>query len=413
MSDATAERPFVVDETQEEISKDLFGFLARLREQTPIAFVTDANAWLVASWEGVHEVLKAGATFRAKPTYLIRPAFGGEMISSAPDGPIHQAHRKGFDGALAPRAINRWADDVIPRLVGERLDAVRAAGRGDLLEEVIGPTSLDVLAYAIGILDVPYELRWRWYEGLYDSETNFTADPVRQNRSWELSDSIDEFFRPLMREKWENPDETLMSTLLQNAIGESFGERFAFAMPDVKVALFAGSQEPAHATVNAIIGLLQEDETRTRFAAAPRELAEQASEEGLRWFPPLTSFMRKAAEPGEVAGVSIAKDEFLLVSVASANRDESVWGPKAGRFDLDRFGPEATNPRPVTFGLHPHFCAGSFLVRATMQRVIPAIFEQLPNLRLDPERHSLAGCGLLINAPHLHCIWDTDESAAA
>ena len=408
MSQATTERPFVVEETQEEISKDLFGFLAGLRQKTAIAYVKDANAWLVVAWDAVHEVLKAGPVFRAKPTYLIRPAFGGEMISSAPDGPLHQAHRKGFDGALSPRAVNRWADDVIPRLAAERLDAIALKGRGDLLEEVIGPTSLDVLAYAIGISDVPYEQRWAWYEGLADSETNFNADPVRQNRSWELSDSINEFFLPLMREKWENPDETLMSALLQNAIGESFGERFAFAMPDVKVALFAGSQEPAHATVNAIIGLLENEEARQRFAASPWELAQQATEEGLRWFPPLTSFMRKAARPGEVAGVHIAKDDFLLVSVASANRDETIWGPDASRFDLDRFAEGAANPRPVTFGLHPHFCAGSFLVRATMQRAIPAIFERLRNLRLDPERHSLDGCGLLINAPHLHCLWDAE-----
>ncbi|GAC1376278.1 MAG: hypothetical protein NVSMB4_04970 [Acidimicrobiales bacterium] len=43
-------------------------------------------------------------------------------------------------------------------------------------------------------------------------------------------------------------------------------------MPDVKVALFAGSQEPAHATVNAIIGILGDDATRQRFAAAPLDL---------------------------------------------------------------------------------------------------------------------------------------------
>lgn len=413
MSDATAERPFIVDETQEEISKDLFGFLERLREQTPIAFVTDANAWIVLRWDAVHEVLNAGPKLRAKPTYLIRPAFGGEMISSAPDGPIHQAHRKGFDGALAPRAVDRWADEVIPKLVEERLDAVVAQGRGDLLDQVIGPANMDVLAYAVGIPHVPYEVRWNWYEGLADSETNFTADPIRQNRSWALSDSIDEFFRPLMREKWEKPDDTLMSTLLQQAIGESFGERFAFAMPDIKVAIFTGSQEPAHATANAMIGILGDDETRTRYATSPWDLAEQATEEGLRWFPPLTSFMRKAADDSEVAGVKVAKDEFLLVSVASANRDVSAWGPDAGRFDLDRFRPDAENPRPVTFGLHPHFCAGSFLVRATMRRAIPLIFDRLPNLRLDPERHSLDGCSLLINAPHLHCLWDTEEAPAA
>ena len=406
-SETATDRAFTVNTPQAEINKDVFGFLADLRAQTPLAFVTDANAWVVLSWEGVQSILKAGATFRAKPTYLIRPAFGGEMISSVPDGPLHQAHRKGFEGAFSPRVVESWADEVIPKLVNERIDAVVGRGHGDLLDEVMAPAALDILAYAVGILNVPYKLRWSWYEGLADSETNFNADPIRQNRSWALTDAIDEFFRPLMREKWERPDNTLMSTLLQHAYGESFGERFAFAMPDVKVALFAGSQEPAHAVINAMIGILGDAETSQRYADDPFGLAEQATEEGLRWFPPLTSFMRKAAERGEVCGFEIARDEFLLVSVASANRDESIWGQDVDRFVLDRFAPGSGAPRHITFGLHPHFCAGSNLVRATMRRAIPTIFSRLPGLSLDPERHSLDGCSLLINSPHLHCIWES------
>ena len=406
MAEIASHDAVVVETPQAEINSDIFGFLAGLRERTPVAFIRDANAWLVLSWEGVHEVLKAGETFRAKPTYLIRPAFGGEMISSVPDGPLHQAHRKGFDGAFSPRVVESWADRVIPALVQERLAPIVDKGRGDLLDEVIGPVALDVLAHAVGIEEVPYEVRWAWYEGLADAETNFNADPERQNKAWALTDALDDFFRPLMYEKWKSPDRTLMSTLLQHAQGDSFGERFAFAVPDVKVALFAGSQEPAHAAVNAMIGILGDEPTRTRYAAAPKELAEQATEEGLRWFPPLTCFMRRAASPGEICGTSIAKDEFLLVSVASANRQASIWGPDADTFKLDRFAPGSGSPRHITFGLHPHFCAGSNLVRATMRRVIPAIFERLPTLRLDPERHSLDGCSLLINAPHLHCTWD-------
>lgn len=192
--------------------------------------------------------------------------------------------------------------------------------------------------------------------------------------------------------------QTLLSTVLQYAPGESFGEKFTFAVPDFKVAIFAGSQEPAHSTVNAIIGILEDEPTRERFAAAPRELAEQATEEGLRWFPPLTCFMRKAAEPGEVCGVPVGAGEFLLVSVLAANREPAIWGEDADRFDLDRFGPDSGAPRHVPFGLHPHFCAGSNLVRATMRQVIPTIFERLPYLTLDPDEHSLDGCSLLINA---------------
>ncbi len=43
---------------------------------------------------------------------------------------------------------------------------------------------------------------------------------------------------------------------------------------------------------------------------------------------------------------------------ASANRDESVFGPTADRFD------SARDPNPhVAFGFGPHFCIGAVLAR--------------------------------------------------
>ncbi len=43
---------------------------------------------------------------------------------------------------------------------------------------------------------------------------------------------------------------------------------------------------------------------------------------------------------------------------ASANRDESVFGPTADRFD------PARDPNPhVAFGFGPHFCVGAVLAR--------------------------------------------------
>jgi cytochrome P450 len=83
-----------------------------------------------------------------------------------------------------------------------------------------------------------------------------------------------------------------------------------------------------------------------------------ASEELLRFTSPVISFMRTATRPVEVGGVDIRDGEHLLLLYASANRDESVFGATAERFDVGR------HPNHhVGFGFGAHFCLGAALAR--------------------------------------------------
>lgn len=83
-----------------------------------------------------------------------------------------------------------------------------------------------------------------------------------------------------------------------------------------------------------------------------------AVEEMLRWTTPVVSFMRTTTRPTELGGRELGAGEPVLMLYASANRDESVFGPTADRFDAAR------NPNPhVAFGFGPHFCVGAVLAR--------------------------------------------------
>jgi cytochrome P450 len=396
----------LVDLPADEIQRDVFGFLAKLRREHPIAYVTSLNAWVLTRWEDIHAVLASPEHFRAKPTYLYMPAVGGEYLSTVGDGETHQRLRRGVDASLAPRSVESWAGDVIDPAVSQRLDEIADRGRADLLDDVMGPIAMNVVTRVLGLDGLPPEEIWRWYDGLADGLTNFGADPARQDRSWALGKEIDARCRPLLRERFETPDDTMMSHLLANAEGESFGERFQFVMPTLKAALFAGGQEPAHATVNTLIGVLGDDDVRERFLADPYGLVEQAGEEGLRWLPPLMAFLRRVRADAVVGEVMLQAGDELMVSLASANRDESIWGADADRFDLDRFEP-GSQQHHVSFGMHPHFCPGNWLVRTTMRRAIPLIVGRLVGLRLDPSQPVALGGNVLINAPHLHCVWNT------
>jgi cytochrome P450 len=92
-------------------------------------------------------------------------------------------------------------------------------------------------------------------------------------------------------------------------------------------------------------------------ASTPRAVP-LAIEEMLRWTTPVVAFMRTTTRPTEVAGCQVGADQPILMLYASANRDESVFGPTADRFEAAR------DPNPhVAFGFGPHFCIGAVLAR--------------------------------------------------
>jgi cytochrome P450 len=93
------------------------------------------------------------------------------------------------------------------------------------------------------------------------------------------------------------------------------------------------------------------------------ERARPVVEEALRWATPSQTAFRRATSDTELAGVDIPAGSVLVVSFASANRDEDVY-PDAARFDPDRDGLQ----QQLAFGLGKHACIGNPLAR--MEAVI-------------------------------------------
>lgn len=111
-------------------------------------------------------------------------------------------------------------------------------------------------------------------------------------------------------------------------------------------------------------------------ASAPRALS-QAVEEMLRWTSPVVSFMRTTTRPTELGGRQLGPGEPVLMLYASANRDESVFGPTADVFD------PARDPNPhVAFGFGPHFCVGAVLARLEGRILLEELLSRFGSVEL-------------------------------
>ena len=108
------------------------------------------------------------------------------------------------------------------------------------------------------------------------------------------------------------------------------------------------------------------------FKQDPAGWAKPATEECLRYDPPVKSIQRIAAQDVELRDKVLHKDDRLRWFVSSANRDPEVFAAPE-TFDITR------DPNPhVAFGSGVHHCLGATLARLEGQEAFKALAERFP-----------------------------------
>jgi cytochrome P450 len=134
---------------------------------------------------------------------------------------------------------------------------------------------------------------------------------------------------------------------------------------------------------------------------ADRRLITPAIEETLRLDSPIMMVMRTCPHATQFQSVEISAGSRVLLGLASANHDETVWDDPE-QFVLDR--PKGANH--LAFGFGPHFCLGAELARSQARIMLETLFERLPQLRLaDTFQYEPAGGAIHRGPKQLHVCW--------
>ncbi|MFB9236252.1 cytochrome P450 [Plantactinospora siamensis] len=122
-----------------------------------------------------------------------------------------------------------------------------------------------------------------------------------------------------------------------------------------------------------MIALLEHPEQLARLRRDPA-LFDTAVDELLRWWTPVMVFRRTATADTTVAGAPVRAGDKVVVSFASANRDERVFADP-DRLDLAR------QPNPhLVFGYGPHFCLGAHLARCQLRALLEALLSRTTSI---------------------------------
>jgi cytochrome P450 len=393
--------------------------LARLRREHGVVAVEEpallgATAgpgyWLVLRHADVQRVMTDPATFSsaAGGTQIRDPATPADLsyvrrMMLNMDPPEHSRLRRMVARSFTPRAvasleaqIRGHAGAIVDRMLAT---GSSSAGQCDFAKDVAADLPLLTLADVLG---VPAQDRWLLFDwsnrviGWQDPDyaTSAAFDPERGTDLARAAVRL----RPEPDAEGRMPDPRTRAGMpdlyeYANLLGErkrrepSAGDVMSILMAQqddrhdtgdggrVSVAEFenmfwlfavAGNETLRNGIPGGMVALLAHPDAQRALREDPG-LLDGAVEEMLRWWTPVMTFRRTAVRPATVAGVDIGAGDKVVVSFASANRDEDEFD-HADRFDVTR-----VRGRHLVFGHGPHFCLGAHLARLQMR----ALFGEL------------------------------------
>jgi cytochrome P450 len=381
----------------------LHAALTHLRTNEPVAWVDVADYrpfWAITKHADIMDIERANTLFTNSPRPVLATAEGDEQQAAIGvstlihmDDPQHRAVRAiGADWfrPKAMRALKIRIDELAKRYVDHM---VEAGPECDFVQEVAVNYPLYVIMSMLGLPESDFPRMLHYTQELFgNDDAEFQRGTSKEEQMSVLLEMF-QYFNELTASRRASPTEDLASAIANAQIN---GE----PLSDIDtVSYYLIIATAGHDTTSAVISgglqaLVENPDQRERLRAN-MDLMPLAAEEMIRWVTPVKEFMRTAQQDTTVRGVPIAAGESVLLSYASANRDEDIFDDPF-RFDVGR-DPNKHN----AFGYGVHFCLGAALARMEVNSFFSELVPRLKSIELasDPQHVATIFVGGLKHLP--------------
>ncbi|KJF19089.1 cytochrome P450 [Acidithrix ferrooxidans] len=360
-----------------------------LRRERPVAFMEEMDYGFLPAGPGYYAV----STYRDVVEASRRPdifssAKGATSIPDLPtpfleyfggminvDDPRHARLRRIVLRAFTPRRLDA-IEAQIATVASQLADKAIELGTFDLVAEVASQLPLTIICEMMGI---PLSKRQEVLEksnvilGVGDPEFVPEGEDIGMTlltAGFELS----ELMKNLAQERIDDPMDDITSALVN---AEVDGEALT---PDELASFFillvvAGNETTRNAITWGVELLSQYPRQKELWMSDFDRFTPSAIEEIVRFASPVIFMRRTLTQPYELSGVTLAKDDKVILMYGSANKDHEEFEDPYD-FRVDRM-----NNKHVGFGGYgPHYCLGAHLARREITLIFKEIFGRIPNL---------------------------------
>ncbi|ANN32605.1 cytochrome P450 [Bacillus thuringiensis serovar coreanensis] len=373
-----------------QFKEDAYEIYKESRKKQPILFVNQVEIgkeWLITRYEDALPLLKDNRLKKdwtnvfsqdIKNMYLSvdnSDHLTTHMLNSDP--PNHSRLRSLVQKAFTPKMIAQL-DKRIEKIADDLISNIERKGTLNLVDDYSFPLPIIVISEMLGIPKEDQAKFRIWSHAVIASPE--TPEEIKETEK-QLSEFIT-YLQYLVDIKRKEPKEDLVSALiLAESEGHKLSARELYSM--IMLLIVAGHETTVNLITNTVLALLENPNQLQLLKDNPK-LIDSAIEEGLRYYSPVeVTTARWAAEPFQIHDRTIEKGDMVVIALASANRDETVFeNPEV--FDITR-----ENNRHIAFGHGSHFCLGAPLARLEAKIAITTLFNRMPELQIKGNREEI------------------------
>ena len=400
--------------TKEAIA-DPYSYYGRIRDEDPVYWNEKYEVWVITRhddlvWMTRHNELFSSAVFKNDPRApypdinesdlglyeFVRNYQADQFIQR--DRPDHLDMRQVMHGYFTPKSMEEWRP-FVKSAIKELLDAAEEKGHMDIMRDFAVPLPVIVIAEMMG---VPAKDRGHIRELAEKLLFINRGEPDRMQPLTEGMQGMLDYVSPLVDERIDNPGEDFISVLAQ---GEKNGVLTRHqVLVNTSLLLLAGHETTINLLCNGSLAFIHNPDQWDKLQRSPGEglppLLNRATEECLRYDPPVKSIQRIAAEDVEMRGKLIRKNERIRWFMSSANRDPEKFD-NPDTFDIGRW-PNSH----VAFGSGIHHCLGATIARLEGQEAFKAMVERFPRFHLATDELEYQPSVGFRSLKSLPVIWD-------
>jgi cytochrome P450 len=359
-----------IDLFSDESLEDPYGRYRDLRDLGPAVYLAKHDAWAIARYTGVREVLRDWEAFTSQEGVGLNDAMNEANVGTviASDPPNHTKLRRVLSEQMSPGAMNRLAAQITSQ--GDDLVAsVISDGEFDAVADLAAVFPISIVADLIGLPDEGRENLLAWGNAIFDG---FGPENPRTAAALPLVGDMFAYLASVATRDRLSPGSMGLSVYEAADRGEIDAES---CVPLMAAYVAAGMDTTINAIGTMILALAENPE---QFAALKRDpsLIRSAGNEVLRFDSPVQAFARVTTDDQHIEDQPIPAGQRVLVLYGAANRDERKYA------DPDAFD-VARNPIDhMGFGHGIHRCAGSALARLEIEAILASLVKRVEKIEI-------------------------------